>query len=288
MRAIYKRELRSYFTSMIGCAFVAFLIIIGGVYFMVYNLSSGYPYFAYSLSGVIFAVLITIPVLSMKCFAEERKNKTDQLLLTSPVSLTKIILGKYFAMISVFAVPCLVYCLFPLIIKFHGNAHLLVDYSSILAFYLLGCVFIGIGMFLSSLTESPVIAAISTCGVLFFLYMLDNLLNYVPTSALSGLVISILVLTLAAGVIFHITKNHIIAGTVEAAGAAIMTTVYFIRSSVFENLIHNILEHFVLTDVFYNFAQNYIFDIGGLLYYLSIIILFIFLTIQTFQKRRWS
>lgn len=288
MRAIYKRELRSYFTSMIGCAFVAFLIIIGGVYFMVYNLSSGYPYFAYSLSGVIFAVLITIPVLSMKCFAEERKNKTDQLLLTSPVSLTKIILGKYFAMISVFAVPCLVYCLFPLIIKFHGNAHLLVDYSSILAFYLLGCVFIGIGMFLSSLTESPVIAAISTCGVLFFLYMLDNLLNYVPTSALSGLVISILVLTLAAGVIFHITKNHIIAGTVETAGAAIMTAVYFIRSSVFENLIHNILEHFVLTDVFYNFAQNYIFDIGGLLYYLSIIILFIFLTIQTFQKRRWS
>lgn len=288
MRAIYKRELRSYFTSMIGCAFVAFLIIIGGVYFMVYNLSSGYPYFAYSLSGVIFAVLITIPVLSMKCFAEERKNKTDQLLLTSPVSLTKIILGKYFTMISVFAVPCLVYCLFPLIIKFHGNAHLLVDYSSILAFYLLGCVFIGIGMFLSSLTESPVIAAISTCGVLFFLYMLDNLLNYVPTSALSGLVISILVLTLAAGVIFHITKNHIIAGTVETAGAAIMTAVYFIRSSVFENLIHNILEHFVLTDVFYNFAQNYIFDIGGLLYYLSIIILFIFLTIQTFQKRRWS
>ena len=168
MKAIYKRELRSYFTSMTGCAFAAFLTVIGGVYFMVYNLTSGYPYFSYSLSGVIFAVLITVPVLSMKCFAEERKYKTDQLLLTSPVSLTKIILGKYFAMITVFAIPCLIYCLFPLIIKFQGNAHLLVDYSSILAFYLLGCVFIGIGMFLSSLTESPVIAAISTFGFLFF------------------------------------------------------------------------------------------------------------------------
>lgn len=288
MKAIYKRELRSYFTSMIGCAFVAFLTIIGGVYFMVYNLSSGYPYFAYSLSGVIFAILITIPVLSMKCFAEERKNKTDQLLLTSPVSLPKIILGKYFAMITVFAIPCLIYCLFPLIIKFQGNAHLLVDYASILAFYLLGCVFIGIGMFLSSLTESPVIAAISTCGGLFFLYMLENLLNYVPTSALSSVIVLIIVLTLAAGLIFHITKNQVIAGTVEIAGVAITIAVYFIKSSIFENLIHDILEHFVLTDVFYNFAQNYIFDIGGLLYYLSIIILFVFLTIQTFQKRRWS
>lgn len=288
MKAIYKRELRSYFTSMIGCAFAAFLTVIGGVYFMVYNLMSGYPYFSYSLSGVIFAVLITVPVLSMKCFAEERKNKTDQLLLTSPVPLTKIILGKYFAMITVFAMPCLIYCLFPLIIKFHGNAHLLVDYSSILAFYLLGCVFIGIGMLLSSLTESPVIAAISTFGVLFFLYMLDNLLSYIPTSAPSGVIITILILSLAAGLIFHITKNQIIAGTVEIAGAVISIAVYFIKSSVFENFIHDILEHFVLTGVFYNFAQNYIFDIGGLLYYLSVIILFIFLTIQTFQKRRWS
>ena len=265
MKAIYKRELRSYFTSMIGCAFAAVLTVIGGVYFMVYNLTSGYPYFSYSLSGVIFAVLITVPVLSMKCFAEERKNKTDQLLLTSPVPLTKIILGKYFAMITVFAIPCLIYCLFPLIIKFQGNAHLLVDYSSILAFYLLGCVFIGIGM-----------------------YMLDNLLNYVPTSALSGVIITILFLSLAAGLIYHITKNQIIAGIAEIAGLVLSIAVYFIKSSVFENFIHDILEHFVLTGVFYNFAQNYIFDIGGLLYYLSVIILFIFLTVQAFQKRRWS
>lgn len=288
MTSIYKRELRSYFTSMIGCAFVAFLTIIGGVYFMVYNLNSGYPFFAYSLSGVIFATLIMIPVLSMKCFAEERKNKTDQLLLTSPISLPQIILGKYFAMITVFAVPCLIYCLFPVIIKFQGNAHLLVDYSSILAFYLLGCTFIGIGMFLSSLTESPVIAAISTCGTLFFLYMLDNLLNYVPTSALSGLIIILILLTLAAGLIYHMTKNQVIAGTVEGAGIILCIVLYFTKSSVFENLIHDILEHLVLTDVFYNFAQNYIFDIGGLLYYLSIIVLFVFLTIQIFQKRRWS
>lgn len=135
---------------------------------MVYNLYSGYPFFAYSLAGVIFMLLISVPVLSMKSFAEDRKNKTDQLLLTSPVSLVEIVLGKYLAMVTVFAIPCVIYCIFPLIIKLQGTAHFLVDYSSILAFFLLGCVFIAIGMFLSSLTESPVIAAITTCAALFF------------------------------------------------------------------------------------------------------------------------
>lgn len=288
MTAIYKRELRSYFTSMIGCIFSAFLIIIGGIYFMVYNLNGGYPFFSYSLSGVIFMLLFSVPILSMKSFSEERKNKTDQLLLTSPVSLFQIILGKYFAMITVFAVPCLIYCLFPIIIKFQGNAHLLVDYSSILAFFLLGCVYISIGMFLSSLTESPVIAAVSTCGALFLLYMLDNLLNYIPTNAASGLIVTLVVLSCISFIIFHMTKNQIISGIIGGIGLIACIIIYFVKKSFFENLIVNTLEHFVLTDIFYNFAQNYIFDLGGLLFYLSIIVLFVFFTIQTFQKRRWS
>lgn len=288
MTAIYKRELRSYFTSMIGCVFAAFLIVIGGIYFMVYNLNGGYPFFSYSLSGVIFMLLFSVPVLSMKSFAEERKNKTDQLLLTSPISLFQVILGKYLAMVTVFAVPCVIYCLFPLIIKFQGNAHLIVDYSSILAFFLLGCVYIAIGMFLSSLTESPVIAAVSTCGALFLLYMLDNLLNYFPTNAVSGLIVTLVVLSCIAFIVFHMTKNQVIAGTIEGIGLIACIMIYFVKNSLFENLIVNTLEHFVLTDVFYNFAQNYIFDLGGLLFYLSIIVLFIFFTIQTFQKRRWS
>ena len=288
MKAIYKREFRSYFTSMIGCAFIAFLIVIGGIYFMVYNLYNGYPFFAYSLSGVIFVMLIAVPVLSMKCFAEERKNKTDQLLLTSPVSLFEIVLGKYLAMITIFAVPCLIYCLFPLIIKLQGSAYLLVDYSSILAFFLLGCVFIAVGMFLSSLTESPVIAAISTCAVLFLLYMMDSLLNYVPTSAVSGVIIMIIFLSLICALIYSITKNPIISGGLELISLIGCIVGYVVKSSFFENLIVDVLDRLVLTDVFYNFVQNYIFDISGLLYYLSLIVLFIFLTIQTFQKRRWS
>ena len=95
MKAIYKRELKSYFDSMIGYVFIAFLVAITGIYFMVYNLNMGYPYFSYALNSILFIMLVAVPVLTMKCFAEEKKSRTDQLLLTAPVSLSQIVLGKY-------------------------------------------------------------------------------------------------------------------------------------------------------------------------------------------------
>ena len=121
MRAIYKRELTSYFHSMIGCVFVAFLIAFTGVYFIAYNVNYGYPYFSYVLSGILFVDLIAIPILTMRSFAEERKNKTDQMLLTAPVGLFQIVMGKYLAMVTVLAIPCTIYLLFPLMIKAQGT-----------------------------------------------------------------------------------------------------------------------------------------------------------------------
>lgn len=117
MLAIYKRELKSYFHSMTGCVFIAFLVMFTGIYFMAYNLNAGYPYFSYTLSGSLIVFLVGIPLLTMRSFSEERKTKTDQLLLTAPVSLTKVVLGKYFAMVTVLAVPNVIFCLFPLLIK---------------------------------------------------------------------------------------------------------------------------------------------------------------------------
>ena len=166
-----KRELKSYFHSMTGCVFIAFLVMFTGIYFMAYNLNAGYPYFSYTLSGSLIVFLVGIPLLTMRSFSEERKTKTDQLLLTAPLSLTKVVLGKYFAMVTVLAVPNVIFCLFPLLIKLQGTAYLLVDYSSIAVFFLLGCVYLAIGMFMSSLTESQIIAFISTFGILLLLYL---------------------------------------------------------------------------------------------------------------------
>ena len=172
--------------------------------------------------------------------------------------------------------------------KILSDENLQVDYSSILAFFLLGCVFIAIGMFLSSLTESPVIAAITTCAALFFFYLLDNLLQYFPSSAISNLVIWIIIFALISLLIYHITKNQMIAGIVTGIGCIAGIIVYFVKKTLLESLFSTLLGHLVLTDIFYNFSQNYIFDLGGILTYLSLIILLVFLTVQTFEKRRWS
>ena len=138
MKAIYRRELQSYFHTMVGYVFIAFLVAFTGVYFMAFNLNYGYPYFSYVLSSIHFVFMIAVPILTMRSFAEDKKNKTDQMLLTAPVSLWKIVIGKYLAMVSIFAVPCVIYLIFPLIIMTQGTAYLMADYLSILVFFLIG------------------------------------------------------------------------------------------------------------------------------------------------------
>lgn len=288
MLAIYKRELKSYFHSMTGCVFIAFLVMFTGIYFMAYNLNAGYPYFSYTLSGSLIVFLVGIPLLTMRSFSEERKTKTDQLLLTAPVSLTKVVLGKYFAMVTVLAVPNVIFCLFPLLIKLQGTAYLLVDYSSIAVFFLLGCVYLAIGMFMSSLTESQIIAFISTFGILLLLYLWDGILSFLPGSALSGMIGILLILTLIVVYIFHMTKNWMLAAGIEAVGIAAALIVYFVKSSLYENLLTKLLGRLALADVFMNISSSNIVDVSGLLLYVSILIIFVFLTIQTIQKRRWS
>ncbi|GCA66731.1 hypothetical protein KGMB01110_11670 [Mediterraneibacter butyricigenes] len=288
MRAIYKREFQSYFRSMTGNVFVALLVVFTGIYFMAYNLNMGYPYFSYSLAGSLMVYLVAIPILTMRSFSEERKNKTDQLLLTAPVSLLKVILGKYLAMISVLAIPMVIFCLFPLIIKMQGTAYLGIDYLSILVFYLLGCVYVAIGMFISSLTESQIIASISTFGILLVLYLWNGILGFLPSSAIGGLIGILLLFTVAVGYIYHMTGNVILSGGLELLGIVAGVVTYLVKSSLFENLLTNCLSGLALTDVFSGIADNSILDVSGIVLYLSLIVIFFFLTVQTFQKRRWS
>lgn len=288
MRAIYKREFQSYFRSMTGNVFVALLVVFTGIYFMAYNLNMGYPYFSYSLAGSLMVYLVAIPILTMRSFSEERKNKTDQLLLTAPVSLFKVILGKYLAMISVLAIPMVIFCLFPLIIKMQGTAYLGIDYLSILVFYLLGCVYVAIGMFISSLTESQIIASISTFGILLVLYLWNGILGFLPSSAIGGLIGILLLFTVAVGYIYHMAGNVILSGGLELLGIVAGVVTYLVKSSLFENLLTNCLSGLALTDVFSGIADNSILDVSGIVLYLSLIVIFFFLTVQTFQKRRWS
>ena len=288
MLAIYKRELKSYFQSMTGCVFIAFLLVFTGIYFMAYNLTAGYPYFSYSLSGSLIVFIVGIPLITMRSFSEERKNKTDQLLLTAPVSLGKVVMGKYLAMATVIAIPNVIFCLYPLIIKSQGTAYLEVDYISIAVFFLLGCVYAAIGMFLSSLTESQIIAFISTFGILLVLYLWDGLLSMLPSSAAGGLAGVLILLTIAVFYIWRMTENIVLSGAVEIAGAAVSIVLYFVKQSLYENLLTDVLGKLALANVFTDISNNSIVDVTGIVLYLSVIAVFVFLTVQAIQKRRWS
>lgn len=288
MLAIYKREFKSYFQSMVGCVFVAFLVAFTGIYFTAYNLNAGYPYFSYTLSGSLIVFIVGIPLITMRSFAEERKNKTDQLLLTAPVSLTKIVLGKYLAMISVVAIPNLICCLFPLLIKMNGTAYLKTDYISIGVFFLLGCVYVAIGMFMSALTESQMIAFITTFGLLLILYLWNGIIGFLPSSAIGSLIGLIVVFTLIIAYVYHMTENWMLSAVLEVLGIVASVATYIVKSSLFENLLTKILGKLALADVFTDITNNHIVDITGIVLYLSVIAIFIVLTIQAIQKRRWS
>ena len=164
MLAIFKRELRSCFHGMIGAVLTAFMLAATAIYFVALNLGYGLPDFGYyTLYRTIFVLLLYIPVLTMRSFAEERHSRTDQLLLTSPVSVGGIVLGKYFALCVIFALPCLVDAGMILVLEVLGatGTSTLANFSALLCYYLMGCAAIAIGVFLSSLTENQIIAAVS-------------------------------------------------------------------------------------------------------------------------------
>ena len=288
MTAIYKKELKSYLTSMIGYLFMAFTLALFGLYFTAINLQQGYPEIGYALQNSAFILLIAVPVLTMRVLSEEQKNKTDQLLLTAPVSLWKVVLGKYLAMVTITAVPCVIYLIFPLIIKAQGTAYIKVDYLAILVFFLLGCVYISIGMFVSSLTESVIIAAIGAFGILLLTYLWSGILNFIPSAALANALAVAVLLTLVVLAVWNMTKNVVISGVLELIVLAGTLITYFVKKTVFESLLSTVLGKLELTEVFSNIADNHLLDVSGIILYLSLIVLFFFLTMQMIQKRRWS
>ena len=182
MLAIFKREFKSYFQNIIGWLFVAAVLAVFGLYFYVYNLANGYPYLSYSLSSIAFIMVIAVPILTMRCFSEDRKNKVDQLVLTAPVSVGKIVMGKFLAMAAVFTIDVAAICLAPLILSRFGTVPFGEFYISSLGFWLFGCAMIAIGMFISSITESQVIAAVISFAVLFVGYMMKSIEGLVSSS----------------------------------------------------------------------------------------------------------
>jgi ABC-2 type transport system permease protein len=182
MFAIYKKELKSYFHSFIGFLFIAATLFFLGLYFSVYNVNWGYPYVSYTLSAVLLLFMLTVPVLTMRILAEEKRNKTDQLILTAPVSVGGVVIGKFLALLTIFAIPVAVFCVYPLLLRIYGDVPMLENYLSIFAYFLYGMTAIAIGLFVSSLTESQVIAAVISFALIFLGYMMSSICNVFSTT----------------------------------------------------------------------------------------------------------
>lgn len=287
MTAIYKKELKSYFTSMTGYICMAFMLIVIGIYYAIINLSSGYPYFGYTLSCVMILFLLMTPILTMRILAEERSHKTDQLLLTAPVSLWKVVVGKYLAMVTVFGLAILITCLYPLILTRFGTVSLPMAYTAVLGYFLYGAACIAIGLFLSSITESQVIAALLTFFVLLLFYIVGAITDSLPGTAVASFAIWAFVILFAAWLIYNLTAQAKIAIAAGVLAEIANLVIYLVKSEWMAGSVAKALGAFDMTAFFSDFGSG-IMDLTGIVYYLSIIVFCIFLTIQSIQRRRWG
>jgi ABC-2 type transport system permease protein len=288
MLAVFRRELRAYFVSPIGFVFVGFFMLIAGVFFAISNLLSGNPTFTGVLSSLTFIFLFLVPILTMRLISEETRQKTDQLLITSPLSITGIVLGKYLAAVGVFVITLLITALFPVIMSFFallglGWWEILGGY---IGFLLMGCAFISIGLFFSSLTDNQLIAAVETFAALLLIWILDFVAQSVPSDPVSGLVfLALLGLGLVALVFFSTRNTALAVATFVLAAAAVVLLFVFSRT-FFTGLISKILTWFSLVKRYSDFGLG-ILSLSPIVYYISFSGAFVFLTIRMIEKRRW-
>ena len=238
-------------------------------------------------SALTFVFLIGVPILSMRVLAEERKQKTDQLLLTAPVSVWDIVFGKYLALVAVFAIPVVIMCVYPLIMSKFGTISYASAYTGILGFFLLGCANLAIGVFMSALTESQVIAAVLTFVFLFAFYMMNGISSFFSQTSMSTAVAFGLLIVAIAIIIYTMIKNVLISVVIGAVGEIALVIVYVVKSSIFQGGIQKVLNVFNLSGHYDNFTKG-VFDVTGIVYFISVIAICLFLTMQSIQKRRWN
>lgn len=287
MIGVYKKEIRSFRTTMIAYVFIAFILAVIGIYFSYINLNLSSPKFEGVLESVQFVFLVFVPILTMRVIAEERKQRTDQLLLTLPLKVRDIVWGKYLALVTLYAIPVLIVCVYPLIMAGFGRVNLVSAYLSILGFFLLGCANMAIGLCLSSMTESPVIAAVMSFGVLLVCYLMNTISKMVPNTAIASFVCFTVVLFVFSVIVYHMIRNLLITVTVGGLLEIVIVGLFLFNRPLFEGAFPGILSAFYMNGRLVNFFAG-VLDVSGIIYYLTIIVVALFLAEQTISKRRWN
>lgn len=287
MGAIFRHELRNYFHSLTAYVFGAFLLAVVGLGSMLYNLQAAVSNFEFVLSFASIIFVVIVPVLTMRTMAEERRQRTDQLLYSLPITTTQVVLGKYFALLVVYLIPLAIISLYPLLFSQFGDVYLPTSYGSLLAFFLMGAALLAVGMFVSSLTENQGFAAGIGIAAILLNYYSVSLAEYTSSTAMGSLIALYVIALLLGVVIRNLTRNENLAYGVTFVMIGVLAAAYFFNSTAFEGLLPDIMTKLSLFRQFSSFV-NGAFDLTAIVYYVSVMGFFLFLTVQSLEKRRYN
>ena len=287
MGAIFRHELRNYFHSLTAYVFGAFLLAVVGLGSVLYNLQAAVSNFEFVLSFASIIFVVIVPILTMRTLAEERRQRTDQLLYSLPITTTQVVLGKYLALLVMYLIPLAVISLYPLLFSQFGDVYLPTSYGSLFAFFMMGAALLAVGMFLSSLTDNQGFAAGIGIAAILLNYYSVSLAEYTSSTAMGSL-IALYVIALLLGVVIHnLTRNENLAYGVTIVLIGVLAVAYFFNSTAFEGLLPDIMTKLSLFRQFSSFV-NGAFDLTAIVYYVSVMGFFLFLTVQSLEKRRYN
>lgn len=287
MTAVLKHELRLYFHSLTAYVFGGFLLAFVGIGAMLYNIQAAVSNFEFVLSFGCLVFVVIVPILTMRVIAEERKQKTDQLLYALPITTTQVVLGKYLSLLAVYLLPLCIICVYPLIFSQYGEVYLLTSYGSIFAFFVMGAALLALGVFISSLIDNQGFAAGIGIAVILLNYYSVKLSEYVSSTAYGSYIVLCVCSLILAAVIRHMTKNEKLAYGTGFLLLAVLSVLFYVNTGIFEGLLPKIMSQLSLFERFYTFV-NGVFDLTAIVYYLTFAAFFLFLSVQSLEKRRYN
>jgi ABC-2 type transport system permease protein len=287
MTAILKREIKAYFLSPIGYIFMGFFLLMTGIFFATGNLLTQDSRFSTFFGGLLFIYFFAVPLLTMRLFSEEKRQKTDQLLLTSPVSIPGIVCGKFLAAFILFAMTIAVTMLYAVVIAIYGDLEWAETAGSYIGFLFMGAGYISIGIFISAGTENQLTAALATFITLFLIQMIEPAVRMIPPDIGAGLISAGLLAALAAFLVFLYTRNWFITAVTVVICTLAIGGFWLFRQNVFAGFLIKFLGWFSLNRRYEPFTMG-LLKVDALVYYASFCAFFLFLTVRMIEKRRWN
>lgn len=288
MFAVLKKEIKTFFASPIGFIFVGFFLLISGFVFAISNLLSRSPHYGQMLSFISSVFILLVPMLTMRLFSEEMKQRTDVLLITSPLRLSGIVIGKYLAAVVIFVFTTLITCLYPIMMRIFGGVIATWEIvGGYIGFILMGATFISVGLLISAMTENVFIAAVVTLAALLLIMVIDWIMMGLPKDITAGIVFSLIIVAGIVLFIYFTLKNLYVTIATGVVGLGVIALVYLIDKNRFDGFVVRFFEWFSLLKRFEEFNLGTL-KLSPIVYYISFSAVFVFLTIRVIEKRRWS